>query len=73
MRLDSILFGASYRKEVSSRNLQYMRNAFGLLIVLWGLSKFFTTSFEALDGAARESFKLIEATAVSSQEMLEKK
>jgi hypothetical protein len=50
-----------------------MRNAFGLLIVLWGLSKFFTTSFEALDGAARESFKLIEVSAVSSQMMLEQK
>lgn len=47
-----------------------MRKAIGLLIVLWGLSKFFTTSFVALDDAARESFKLVEVTAVASQEKI---
>ena len=45
-----------------------MRKSFGLLIMLWGLSQFFATSFVALDGAARESFKFIEAGAIVSQE-----
>lgn len=45
-----------------------MRRALGLLLLLWGLSQFFQTSFVALDGAARESFKFIEASAVVSQQ-----
>jgi hypothetical protein len=44
-----------------------MRSSIGFLIILWGLSQFFSTSFPALDGAARESFKLIEVSAVTSQ------
>lgn len=47
-----------------------MRNAFGLLIVLWGLSKFFTSSFEALDDAARESFQLVETAAIVTEVQL---
>ena len=47
-----------------------MRQAIGFLIVLWGLSQFFQSAFGALDGAARESFKLIEASAVTSQQKL---
>jgi hypothetical protein len=51
-----------------------MRRSVGLLITLWGVSQFFNSSFSALDGAARESFKLIETSAVISQEkMLEAK
>ncbi|MEY2664968.1 MAG: hypothetical protein RLZZ480_73 [Candidatus Parcubacteria bacterium] len=45
-----------------------MRNAIGFLIMLWGLSNFFSTSFAALDGAARESFKLVEVSAVTGQQ-----
>lgn len=42
--------------------------------MLWGVSQFFTSSFIALDSAARESFRLIEASAiVSQQKMLESK
>jgi len=44
-----------------------MRQAVGFLIILWGLSNYFSSSFVALDDAARESFKAIEAAAVSSQ------
>jgi hypothetical protein len=44
-----------------------MRKSLGFLVMLWGLSQFFATSFVALDGAARESFKFIEASAVVSQ------
>lgn len=44
-----------------------MRNAIGFVIMLWALSHFFTSSFEALDNAARESFKTIEAAAVTTQ------
>ena len=44
-----------------------MRKAIGLLIVLWGLSQYFSTSFVALDDAARESFRALEAAAIVSQ------
>ena len=44
-----------------------MRRALGFLIILWGLSQFFSTSFNALDSAAREAFKLVEVSAVVSQ------
>ena len=50
-----------------------MRRALGFLIILWGLSQFFSTSFGALDGAARESFKLVEVTAVASQQQIVEK
>jgi hypothetical protein len=48
-----------------------MRNSIGFLIALWGLSQFFSSSFTALDGAVTESFRLIEATAVVSQDKLQ--
>lgn len=48
-----------------------MRKAISLLIILWGLSQFFSTSFVALDGAARESFKAVETAAVVSQQQLQ--
>ncbi len=47
-----------------------MRRALGFLIILWGLSQYFSTSFTALDGAARESFELVEVTAVASQQKI---
>ncbi len=47
-----------------------MRRSVGLLITLWGVSQFFSSSFVALDGAARESFKLIEVSAVTSQQKI---
>lgn len=50
-----------------------MRKAVGFLVVLWGLSQFFTTAFSALDSAARESFRTVETAAViSQQEMRER-
>lgn len=48
-----------------------MFRAIGLLIVLWGLSHFFSSSFAALDDAARESFKALETAARVSQTQLE--
>lgn len=48
-----------------------MRKAIGLLVILWGLSQFFSTSFVALDDAARESFKAVEAAAIVSQQQLQ--
>jgi hypothetical protein len=48
-----------------------MFKAIGFLIVLWGLSNFFSTSFVALDDAARETFKTVETAAVVSQIQLE--
>lgn len=51
-----------------------MRRALGLLIILWGLSQFFSTAFVAFDSAARESFRFVEASAVvSQQKVLEQK
>jgi hypothetical protein len=47
-----------------------MRKSIGFLIVLWGLSQYFSTSFVALDGAARESFRFIETSAIVSQQKL---
>ena len=47
-----------------------MRRSIGFLIIVWGLSQFFASAFSALDGAARESFELIEVSAVISQEKL---
>lgn len=44
-----------------------MFKAIGFLIILWGLSQFFTSSFSAFDDAARESFKAVEAAAIVSQ------
>jgi len=49
-----------------------MFRAIGFLIVLWGLSNFFSSSFIALDGAARESFRVIESAAVAAQMNLKK-
>lgn len=54
------------------RNATVMFKAIGFLIILWGLSNFFSTSFVALDAAARESFRVIETAAVVSQIKLEK-
>ncbi len=44
-----------------------MFRAFGFLIILWGLSKFFTNSFGAFDIALTEVFKTVEVAAVQSQ------
>lgn len=43
----------------------------GVLIVLWGLSHFFNSSFTALDSAAEESFRAIEAAAIRSQQQFD--
>lgn len=47
-----------------------MFRAIGFLIILWGLSQFFSSAFVAVDDAARESFRLIETAAVASQQQL---
>jgi hypothetical protein len=48
-----------------------MFKAIGFLIVLWGLSQFFSSSFVALDNAASASFKALEAAALVSQKQLQ--
>jgi Mg2+/Co2+ transporter CorB len=48
-----------------------MRKSVGFIIMLWALSQFFSTSFVALDDAARESFKAVEAAAVVSQHQIQ--
>jgi hypothetical protein len=47
-----------------------MRKALGFLVVLWGVSQYFTTALPALDSAVRESFQMIEVAALISQETL---
>lgn len=44
-----------------------MFRAIGILIVLWGISHFFSNTFTALDAAATESLRLVETTALVSQ------
>ena len=44
-----------------------IRSGLGFLIVLWGLSQFFTSSFQAFDQAAAASLQTIEAAAIKSQ------
>ena len=48
-----------------------IRSGLGFLIVLWGLSQFFMSSFQALDSAATQSLKTIEAAALTSQLQLQ--
>ena len=62
------LVEASSRKRFQECNTYIMRRSIGFLVMLWGMSQFFSSAFSALDGAARESFQLIEASAVVSQE-----
>jgi len=50
-----------------------MRKAIGFLIVLWGLSKFFSASIPAMDDAARETFKTVEIAAKVAQGELQEK
>ncbi|NCN11811.1 hypothetical protein GW937_00640 [Candidatus Kaiserbacteria bacterium] len=49
-----------------------MFKAIGFIIVLFGLSHFFSASFAALDTAASASFKAIETAAIVSQTQLQK-
>ena len=49
-----------------------IRSSIGFLIVLFALSQFFTNSFQALDDAATESFRTLEAAAIKSQIELSK-
>ncbi len=48
-----------------------MRRAIGFLIILWGLSNFFSASFAALDNAAHEVIETIELAAIVSQKQLQ--
>lgn len=50
-----------------------MRKSIGFLIVLWGVSQYFTTALPALDSAARESFQTIEVAASVTQSELQKR
>ncbi len=45
-----------------------MRKAIGFLIILFGLSQFFSTSVAALNGALTESFHTLEAAALVAQQ-----
>jgi hypothetical protein len=64
------LFGTLFRKRVSGTQRTHMRKAIGFLIILWGLSQYFTSSFSAFDSAARESFETLEVAAIEAQEKL---
>lgn len=47
-----------------------MWKAIGLLISLYAISLFFSNSMNAFDRAATESFKVVEAAAVLSQQQI---
>ena len=54
-------------EKVSSCNKFFMRKAIGILIVLWGLSHFFSTAFSAFEDAAIESFQTVSVAAALAQ------
>ena len=60
------------RRKSPKRKQERMFRAIGVLIILWGFSQFFSSSFTALDSAATESFKALEAAAVVTQNELER-
>ncbi|MEZ4104327.1 MAG: hypothetical protein R3B60_03510 [Candidatus Paceibacterota bacterium] len=47
-----------------------MFKAIGFLIILWGLSHFFSLTFSAFDKTASESLKTLEMFAVSVRDNL---
>lgn len=47
-----------------------MFRAVGYIIVLWGLATFFGEAFQAFENAATESFKTIEAAAITARQEL---
>jgi len=47
-----------------------MFKAIGFLIILWGLSNYFSSSFHALDSAVTQGFKTFEAAAILSQDKI---
>jgi hypothetical protein len=48
-----------------------MFKALGFLIILWGLSHFFSGAFSALDSAAIQGFKTFEAATILSQDKIQ--
>jgi hypothetical protein len=66
-----LLDGAPWSRGVSMSQKATMFRAIGFLIILWGLSLYFSNSFLALDSAATESFRAIEFAAVVSQSELQ--
>lgn len=47
-----------------------MRKSIGIVILLFALSQFFSSSFQAADDAARESLEVIETAALQAQNEL---
>jgi len=47
-----------------------MFKAIGFLIILWGLSNYFSSSFNALDSAVTQGFKTFESAALLSQKRM---
>lgn len=65
-----ILVGHSLVKNVLGCNTFIMLRSIGFLIVLWGLSKFFTSSFTAFDQAATAIFSTMQTAAEQTQEQM---
>jgi len=57
-------------EEGIGRNQHFMFRAIGLLIILWGLSQYFSKSVVALNNAGVASFETIETAARVSQHHL---
>ena len=62
---------SSVEKSFSSHAYIHMFKAIGFLIILAGLSHYFTASFHELDRAATESLRTLEVAAVVSQAKLQ--
>ena len=66
----SILFELFSREGFWFAINNFMFKAIGFLIILWGLSNYFSSSFHALDSAVTQGFKTFEAAAILSQDKI---
>ncbi|PJC56107.1 hypothetical protein CO026_02100 [Candidatus Kaiserbacteria bacterium CG_4_9_14_0_2_um_filter_41_32] len=66
----SILFELFSREGFWFAINNFMFKAIGFLIILWGLSNYFSSSFNALDSAVTQGFKTFESAALLSQKRM---
>jgi hypothetical protein len=56
--------------SISPQSTNDMRSALGFLIILWGLSTFFSVAFSQLETTAVSTLHTIETAATVSREMM---
>jgi len=69
----SYLMKPFVEKGFGTQYILYMRKAIGFVIVLWALSHFLSQTFTAMNSAAAQSFKTLEAAAILAEENLTNK